>query len=67
MMTMPITREKQIQYEKDYMTDYRSALTKEMVKLGASDKELNLIKDATIRNAVKRNRKPEDVAWALLQ
>lgn len=46
---------------------YRKALQNEMIKLGANEQELNLIKDATIRNALKKNRKPEDVAWALLQ
>lgn len=46
---------------------YRSILQDEMIKLGANEQQLNLIKDATIRNALKRSRKPEDVAWALLQ
>lgn len=46
---------------------YREALQNEMIKLGATEQEFNLIKDATIRNALKRNRKPENVAWALLQ
>ncbi len=46
---------------------YREALQNEMIKLGANEQEIKLIKDATIRNALKRNRKPEDVAWALLQ
>ncbi len=47
--------------------EYRNLLIQEMYKLGANKQELELIKDATIRNAIKRNRKPEDVAWAILQ
>ena len=46
---------------------YKSLLEKEMIKMGASERDLKLIKDATIRNALRNNRKPEDVAWALMQ
>lgn len=46
---------------------YRSILQIEMKNLGTNGQQLTLIKDATIRNALKRNRKPETVAWALLQ
>jgi len=46
---------------------YCKALQNEMIKLGAEEKDFDLIKDATIRNALRRNRKPKDVAWALLQ
>ena len=46
---------------------YRKALQDEMIKLGGNEQDFNLIKDATIRNAIRRNRKPGDVAWALLQ
>lgn len=49
------------------IASYRKAVQCEMVKLGANEQDFYLIKDATIRNALKRNRKPEDVAWALLQ
>mgnify|MGYP001068212169 CR=1 FL=1 len=49
------------------LNNYRLLLIDEMLKLGASELELQMIKDATIRNAIRRNRKPEDVAWALLQ
>lgn len=63
-----ITTEKEILSEELYsIDDYRHLLQQEMIKLGASEQELELIKDATIRNAIKRNRKPEDVAWAILQ
>ena len=49
------------------LNNYRSLLIEEMFKLGASKQEISLIKDATIRNAIRKNRKPEDGAWALLQ
>ncbi len=49
------------------VNNYRSLLIEEMFKLGASEQEIHMIKDATIRNAIRRNREPEDVAWALLQ
>ncbi|MFG6377340.1 MAG: hypothetical protein K1W19_03320 [Lachnospiraceae bacterium] len=49
------------------LENYRLAIQEEMIKMGASKQELDLIKDATIRNAIKRKRKPEDVAWAILQ
>jgi len=51
----------------EFIKAYHSTLKNEMFKLGANDQDLNRIKDATIRNALKRNRRPEDVAWALLQ
>lgn len=51
----------------DLIQDYRIKLEIEMIKLGANEQEISFIKDATIRNAIRRNRKPEDVAWALLQ
>lgn len=53
--------------EMEIMLDYRNKLLIEMKKMGASDRELMLIQDATIRNAIRRKRKPEDVAWAILQ
>lgn len=60
-----ITNEQKIE---DYtINDYRDLLQQEMLRLGADEHEIKLIKDATIRNAIRRNRKPEDVAWALLQ
>ena len=48
-------------------TEYRILLVEEMKKMNASQSDISRIKDATIKNAIKRNRKPEDVAWALLQ
>lgn len=62
-----MTKERMKNGELNTMEEYRVLLEKEMVKMGASEQELKLIKDATIRNALKRKRRPEDVAWALLQ
>lgn len=63
-----ITAEDKIPKDENIIIDnYRYLLQQEMVKLGATEQELTLIKDATIRNAIKRNRKPEEVAWAILQ
>ncbi len=62
---MIITLDKQITVSQ--LNSYRSLLVNEMLKLGASEDELLLIKDATIRNAIRKERKPEDVAWAILQ
>ena len=49
------------------ITSYRKLVLIEMDKMGASDNEKQLIHDATIRNAIRNNRKPGDVAWAILQ
>lgn len=49
------------------IASYRSLLIIEMKKIGATDNDINLIHDATIRNSIRNKRKPEDVAWAILQ
>lgn len=64
---MIITEEKTTKEKNISINEYRDLLRQEMLRLGATEHELELIKDATIRNAIKRNRKPEDVAWAILQ
>ncbi|MBQ8004672.1 MAG: hypothetical protein IJ299_06240 [Oscillospiraceae bacterium] len=46
---------------------YRSLLIVEMEKMGATQNEISLIHDATIRNSIRNDRKPEEVAWAILQ
>ena len=51
----------------DEIAQYRSLLVNEMKKMGATQDELGLIHDATIRNSIRNKRKPEDVAWAILQ
>lgn len=47
--------------------EYRKLLIIEMLKLGASENEIKLIRTPTIINSIQNNRKPEDVAWAILQ
>lgn len=47
--------------------EYRDLLIYEMTRMGATEQELQLIKECTIINAINRGRKPEDVAWAILQ
>lgn len=51
----------------DEIVRYRSLLIIEMKKMGATENEIGLIHDATIRNSIRNNRKPEEVAWAILQ
>ena len=46
---------------------FRQLLYIEMQKLGATEAELSLICDSIILNSIRNNRKPEDVAWAVLQ
>lgn len=52
---------------KDQTQQYRNELEQQMLVQGATLEEVGLIKDATVRNSIRANRKPEDVAWALLQ
>lgn len=66
-ISMITTEEKKDTRKNISVEDYRKLLMQEMNKLGANEHEVTLIKDATIRNAIKRNRRPEDVAWAILQ
>ncbi|MCM1267069.1 MAG: hypothetical protein NC302_04115 [Bacteroidales bacterium] len=49
------------------IASFREMVILELDKMGASENEKNLLHDATIYNAIKRNRLPEDVAWAVLQ
>ncbi len=51
----------------DEISSYRSSLIIKMKKIGASNNDLKLIHDATIRNSIRNNRNPDDVAWAILQ
>lgn len=50
----------------EQINSYRSLLISEMKKMGADDNDMALIHDATIRNAIRKNRNPEDVACAIL-
>lgn len=49
------------------ITQYRKAVTGAMEKMGATSSEIALLREETIINSIKNNRKPEDVAWAILQ
>ena len=46
---------------------YKLKLEEEMQKQGADDSDFKLISDELITNAMKNNREPQDVAWAILQ
>ena len=47
--------------------DYYDSLVEQLRKQGATEEDINLISDEMIENAIKNNRKPEDLAWAILQ
>ena len=49
------------------IASFRELVIFELDKMGASENEKNLLHDAAIYNAIKSNRLPEDVAWAILQ
>lgn len=46
---------------------YRDAVIFEMKRMGATQQEIALLRDEIIINSITRERKPEDVAWAILQ
>ena len=46
---------------------YAVSLKEAMTAMGATAEELDLVSTQIIINAIRRNRKPEDVAWAILQ
>ena len=47
--------------------DYRKLLLMELKKMGADENDIDLVSDAVIINAINKDRKAEDVAWAILQ
>lgn len=49
------------------ITLYRRLVIAEMEKLGATSQEIALLQLETILNSIRNKRKPEDVAWAILQ
>ena len=49
------------------INEYKDNLILELEKLGATNKEKELVKENTIINAIRQNREPKDVAWAILQ
>lgn len=46
---------------------YRTKVILEMEKMGATEQEIQLLCTETILNSIRNKRKPEDVAWAILQ
>lgn len=46
---------------------YREQVVIEMKKMGATEQELSLLHDITIKNSIINKREPRDVAWAILQ
>ncbi len=46
---------------------YKIAVINEMIKCGASSAQLNLVKEGAIKYAIINKRKPEDLAWAIMQ
>lgn len=46
---------------------YRGMVIAEMEKMGATNQEIALLQYETILNSIRNKRKPEDVAWAILQ
>lgn len=58
---------KEIYVKENKVKQYHSELIKEMIKLGATENDLNLISDILIQNSIKNNRMPKDVAWAIFQ
>lgn len=49
------------------IAEYRKSLLAELKKMGADENDINLVSDTIIINAINKNRKAEDVAWAILQ
>lgn len=49
------------------IAEYRKLLLAELKKMGADENDINLVSDTIIINAINKNRKAEDVAWAILQ
>lgn len=46
---------------------YRGQVEAEMAERGAMEEEFALLHDETIRNAIRRNRNPKDVAEVILE
>lgn len=49
------------------IVEYRNSVVEEMKKMGASPDEISLLTYETIIRSLSLDRKPEDVAWALLE
>jgi hypothetical protein len=46
---------------------YRELVIEAMKRMGATEQEISLLHEVTIKNSIMNKRKPEDVAWAVLQ
>lgn len=55
------------QISQQQISQYRELVKAEMKKMGATEHELTMIHEATIRNSIINKREPGDVAWAILQ
>ena len=51
----------------EQIRSFRAQVEECMRKMGATENDLSFIQDAAIRNTIKRNGEPKDLAWALLQ
>ena len=51
----------------DEISRFRAKTVDEMMAMGASEQELALLQDAAIRNSIRKNATPKDLAWAMLQ
>lgn len=66
-MMVALEREINLEVIKEQIEQYRYILEQQMRIQGASSEEIAQIKGATVRNSIRSQREPEDVAWALLQ
>ena len=55
------------QISPEQIRSFRAQVEECMKKMGATETDLNFLHDEAICNTIKRNGKPEDLAWALLQ
>ena len=51
----------------EQIRSFRAQVEECMRKLGATETDLSFLHDEAICNTIRRNGKPEDLAWALLQ
>lgn len=51
----------------DQIDAYRTTVVVAMEELGATSQEISLLRTETVLNSIRNQRKPEDVAWAILQ
>ena len=56
-----------VQVSSEQIDSYRKRVAIEMKKMGATEQELSLLHNETIRNSIINEREPRDVAWAILQ